>query len=70
MVFFYDHAPPPDLIERCRGIAGERLALGTRELHVDYGDGIRFSKLKIAGKEDCTARNVNTVRTLAKMAAA
>jgi uncharacterized protein (DUF1697 family) len=69
MVFFYDTPPPPDLIAGCRDLQGEQLALGTRELYVDYGDGIRFTKLKIAGKEDRTGRNMNTVRKLAAMAA-
>jgi uncharacterized protein (DUF1697 family) len=67
MVDFYDAPPAPDLIERCRDVQGERLALGIRELHVDYGEGIRFTKLKIPGKEDRTGRNMNTVRKLAEL---
>lgn len=69
MVFFLDHPPAPDLDAHCRDISGERLALGTRELHVDYGEGIRFTKLKIPGKEDRTGRNMNTVRALARLLA-
>ena len=69
MVFFYDHAPPRDLIAQCRDCAGERLALGARELHVDYGAGIRTTKLKIPAKLDRTGRNMNTVRKLAQMLA-
>ena len=69
MVFFYDAPPPSDLIEQCRDRQGERLALGARELHVDYGEGIRTSKLKIPGKTERTARNINTVRKLATMLA-
>jgi uncharacterized protein (DUF1697 family) len=69
MVFFYDQPPAPDLITRCRDINGEQLALGTRELHVDYGEGIRFTKLKIPGKEDRTGRNMNTVKKLAELLA-
>jgi hypothetical protein len=38
-----------------------------RELHVDYGDGIRHTRLKIPGKEDRTGRNMNSVRKLAKL---
>jgi uncharacterized protein (DUF1697 family) len=67
MVFFYDAPPPDDLIARCRDIKGERLALGLRELHVDYGDGIRHTRLKIPGQEDRTGRNINTVAKLAAM---
>jgi uncharacterized protein (DUF1697 family) len=68
MVFFYDRPPAPDLIAGCRDIQGERIALGRRELHVDYGEGIRFTKLKIPGKEDRTGRNMNSVRKLAILA--
>jgi uncharacterized protein (DUF1697 family) len=68
MVFFYDASPAPDVIAGCRDIQGERLALGRRELHVDYGEGIRFTKLKIPGKEDRTGRNMNSVRQLAVLA--
>ena len=67
MVFFYDRSPADDLIGRCRDRAGERLALGPRELHVDYGDGIRSTKLKIPDKLERTGRNMNTVRKLADL---
>lgn len=69
MVFFYDAPPPSDLINKCRDIQGERIVLAARELHVDYGEGIRHTKLKIPGKEDRTGRNMNTVRKLAEMLA-
>ncbi len=65
MVYFYDAPPAPDLIELLRDWQDERAALGTRELHVDYGDGIRFTKLKIPGKLDRTGRNMNSVKKLA-----
>ncbi len=67
MVFLYDSPPAPNLIDQCRDWQGERAALGTRELHVDYGDGIRFTKLKIPGKTDRTGRNMNTMRKLAQL---
>lgn len=67
MVFFQEHAPAADLIERCRDIAGERLALGKRELHIDYGAGIRHSRLKLPKDTVRTARNINTVRKLAEL---
>lgn len=70
MVFFHDAPPAADLIARCRDVRGERLALGLRELHVDYGDGIRTSRLKIPDKLARTARNMNTVRKLATLLAA
>ncbi len=69
LVYFYDRPPPADLIMQCRDANGERLALGLRELHVDYGDGIRFTKLKIPGKTERTGRSINSVRKLAALSA-
>lgn len=67
LVYFYDTSPAPDLIAQCRDVNGERLALGTRELHVDYGDGIRFTKLKIPAKRERTGRSINSVRKIAAL---
>jgi uncharacterized protein (DUF1697 family) len=67
LVYFHDASPPADLIARCRDIAGERLALIGRELHVDYGDGIRYTKLKIPSKNEHTARSINSVRRMAAL---
>lgn len=69
LVYFHDTAPAHDLISRCRDANGERLALGKRELYVDYGDGIRFTKLKIPGKLERTGRSINTVQKLAALLA-
>lgn len=69
MVFLYDRPPPTDLPARCRDRAGERIALGRRELHVDYGNAIRTSRLKIPDALARTARNMNTVRKLADLLA-
>jgi uncharacterized protein (DUF1697 family) len=67
LVYFQDGPATAELIASCRDINGERLAVNARELYVDYGDGIRFTKLKIPGKTDRTGRNMNTVRKLAEM---
>jgi uncharacterized protein (DUF1697 family) len=67
LVYFYGAPPPDGLIAECRDRQNERLALGTRELHVDYGDGIRHTRLKIPGKEVQTARSINSVRRMAEM---
>jgi uncharacterized protein (DUF1697 family) len=67
LVYFYDTAPAHDLIDGCRDVNGERLILGTRELHVDYGNGIRFTRLKIPGQKDNTARSINSVRRMAAL---
>jgi uncharacterized protein (DUF1697 family) len=67
LVYFQDAPPRPDFIARCRDKAGERLALGKREVYVDYGEGIRFTKLKIPGKTYRTGRSMGTVRKLAAL---
>ncbi|MEK6636745.1 MAG: DUF1697 domain-containing protein [Pseudomonadota bacterium] len=67
MVYFLDVAPPDDTQKTARDQAGERIALGTREIYVDYGDGIRFTKLKLAATKIGTARNMNTVAKLVAM---
>jgi uncharacterized protein (DUF1697 family) len=67
MVFFYDTALPPETPAACRDVNGERIALAGRELHIDYGEGIRDTRLKIPGKQDYTGRNMNSVRKLSEM---
>lgn len=67
MVYFLDGAPPQDTQQTARDQAGERIALGTREIYVDYGDGIRFTKLKLVATKIGTARNMNTVAKLVDM---
>jgi uncharacterized protein (DUF1697 family) len=64
LVYFYDDPPPPGLIANCRDRADERLALGLREMYVDYGEGIRDTKLKIPNAKDGTARSINSVRRM------
>ena len=67
LIHFLDAPPPADLIARCRDMNGERLSPGTRELYVDYGEGIRFTRLKIPDTGDRTARNINSVRKMAAL---
>ncbi|HLH12954.1 MAG TPA: DUF1697 domain-containing protein [Methylovirgula sp.] len=67
---FLDASPPPDLIDRVTGRAeDEEIRLGQREIYVLYGHGMGRSKLRIPGAESGTARNMNTIRKLAEMAA-
>jgi uncharacterized protein (DUF1697 family) len=65
MVYFHDIVVTEELTAACRDMNGERLAVNGRELYVDYGEGIRFTKLKIPGKTERTGRNMNTVKKLA-----
>jgi uncharacterized protein (DUF1697 family) len=69
MALFLDRAPPPETLAGVRGQRDEEISLGRREVYIHYGDGMGTSKLVIAAAKAGTARNMNTVATLAKMAA-
>jgi uncharacterized protein (DUF1697 family) len=69
MAVFLDRAPPADTLAGVRGQKDEKIKLGRREIYVHYGDGMGRSKLVIPAAKLGTARNMNTVATLAKMAA-
>lgn len=67
LVLFTDEAPSLDGV---RHQAGEVLALGRRELFIDYGEGMASSRLVVPASKLGTARNMNTVRKLSELAAA
>jgi len=69
MALFLDHAPPANTLATLRGQKDEQVRLGRREIYIHYGDGMAQSKLVIPAAKFGTARNMNTVATLAKMAA-
>ena len=68
MAVFLDHAPPADTLAHIRGQQDEEIRLGQREIYIHYGQGMAKSKLVIAAAKTGTARNMNTVATLARMA--
>src|ERR1700710_610006 len=68
MAVFLDRAPPPDALAGIRGQRDEEIRLGRREIYIHYGQGMGTSKLVIPAAQTGTARNMNTVATLAKMA--
>jgi uncharacterized protein (DUF1697 family) len=68
MAVFLDRAPPPDTLAGVRGHKDEEIRLGRREIYIHYGEGMGKSKLVIAAAKAGTARNMNTVAVLAKMA--
>jgi uncharacterized protein (DUF1697 family) len=69
LAIFLPDKPPKDALEEARGHDGERLALGKREIYVDYcGVLLGRSKLKIPAAVSGTARNMNTVAKLAELA--
>jgi uncharacterized protein (DUF1697 family) len=68
MAVFLDRAPPADTLAGVRGQKDEKIGLGKREIYIHYGDGMAKSKLVIPAAKTGTARNMNTVAVLAKMA--
>lgn len=70
VAIFLDAPPPTDTLSGVSGQQAEEIALGKREIYVHYGDGMAKSKLKIQAAKSGTARNMNTVATLAEWAAA
>ena len=69
VAIFLDGKPPKDTLFGVRGQKDEEIRLGRREIYVHYGDGMGKSKLVIPAAKTGTARNINTIATLAKMAA-
>jgi uncharacterized protein (DUF1697 family) len=72
LAIFLDAAPPPDALDSVRNRNGERIALGRREIYVDYTGcgGMGRSRLQIPAAKSGTGRNVNTLAKLAEMASA
>ena len=69
MAVFLDRAPPADALAGIRGQRDEEIRLGRREIYIHYGQGMAKSKLVIPAAKTGTARNMNTVAVLARMAA-
>jgi len=69
MAFFLDHAPAQDALEHLSNQTSEELQLGKREIYAYYPSGMGNSKLRIPAASHGTARNMNTVAKLARMAA-
>jgi uncharacterized protein (DUF1697 family) len=65
---FLDSAPPADTLAAVRGRKDEALSLGKREIYIHYGEGMAKSKLVVPAAKTGTARNMNTVAALAKLA--
>lgn len=65
---FLDTAPPEDTLAGIRGQRDEEIRLGRREIYIHYGAGMGTSKLVVAAAKNGTARNMNTIATLARMA--
>lgn len=70
VAIFLDEPPPADAVDTARHRTAEKIALGTREIYVHYGDGMADSKLVIPAAKAGTARNLNTIAKLIEMAGA
>lgn len=69
VVLFLDAPPPADAPDQASHLRDERIALGRREIYIDYGSGMADSKLKIPAAKAGTGRNLNTVKKLLEMSA-
>jgi uncharacterized protein (DUF1697 family) len=69
MALFLDRAPPVDTLATIHGRKDEEIGLGRREIYIHYGEGMAKSKLVVPAAKTGTARNMNTVTALARMAA-
>lgn len=68
VAIFLDEPPPADALAHAEGANGEEMVLGSREIWVHYGAGMGRSKLKIPAARAGTARNINTISRLVRMA--
>jgi uncharacterized protein (DUF1697 family) len=68
VAIFLDAPPPKDVMAGVTGKRNEEIAAGLREIYVHYKDGIGRSKLKIPAAKAGTARNMQTIATLAEWA--
>jgi uncharacterized protein (DUF1697 family) len=68
VAIFLDAAPPKDAFGAAKNVDAERMALGKREIYVHYPRGQGQSRLAIPAAAEGTARNMNTVRKLVKLA--
>ena len=69
VAIFLDAPPPAAWLAGVKGWKDEEIGLGAREIYVHYGAGMGQSKLVVPAAKAGTARNMNTIATLAKMAA-
>jgi uncharacterized protein (DUF1697 family) len=68
VAIFLDDEPPADALSKMSGGKDEEAALGPRAIYVHYGEGMADSKLKIPAASKGTARNMNTVAAIVKLA--
>ena len=67
---FRPEPPAADALDRLVAPDGEEVQVRGREIYIHYPNGSGRSKLKLPALKPGTARNLNTVRKLAELAAA
>ncbi|MCQ8276837.1 DUF1697 domain-containing protein [Acetobacteraceae bacterium KSS8] len=67
MALFTDTPIPGDPLEGAKGLADEKIVSGEREMFVFYPTGMARTRLRLPAEKTGTARNMNTVATLARM---
>ncbi|OHV85661.1 DUF1697 domain-containing protein [Ensifer sp. LCM 4579] len=70
LVTFLPEPPPADALDDLVAPDGEEAQILGREIFIHYPNGSGRSKLKLPALKAGTARNLNTVRKLAELAAA
>ncbi|HEY2754818.1 MAG TPA: DUF1697 domain-containing protein [Pseudolabrys sp.] len=68
VAIFFDAAPARGALEAATGRKDEEIQLGAREIYAHYPSGQGRSKFKIPAARDGTARNMNTLAALTKLA--
>ncbi|MBB4184969.1 uncharacterized protein (DUF1697 family) [Sinorhizobium terangae] len=69
LVTFLPEPPPADALEKLVAPDGEEVRISGREIYIHFPNGSGKSKLKLPALKPGTARNLNTVRKLAELAA-
>lgn len=70
LITFLPEPPPADALDKLVAPDGDEVRIDGREIYVHYPNGSGRSKLKLPALRPGTARNLNTIRKLAEMAAA
>ncbi|WEX78336.1 DUF1697 domain-containing protein [Sinorhizobium numidicum] len=70
LITFLPQPPPADALDKLVAPDGEQVQIDGREIYIQFPNGSGRSKLKLPALKPGTARNLNTVRKLAEMAAA
>nr|WP_153323776.1 DUF1697 domain-containing protein [Sinorhizobium meliloti] len=70
LITFLPEPPPADALDKLVAPDGEEVRIDGREIYIHYPNGSGRSKLRLPALRPGTARNLNTIRKLAEMAAA